>query len=796
MWEGEKTTSLPRTRKDFTVTSSNGQIFFVKPGKAFLLTDGNFVKSRFVSKLNGKIARSVVSPCGSSSLHLPKSSPYLSFHKNRVSAKEKNGQKNESSIVVTIPLPGNSGLAVSDSSTNAYLPTGDSVLITEPIQKLSGKSTPSLSDHVQGIAISEDCNVIAISIDQEFWIWQQYPEETKGIGYWTDLTSNHQFSTNAHITSPVNSKHITHGYMKPSQPFTLHPSIGPAIPQGCAITYQDVCLFSNADEGCGVCCLTAYLPPCMPFNELNIFVSVCKFKGQTPTYERSSVQLPIVEGEGNPCAWWSIDCKFLVIAVSQSLVILTRYLRVVKVIPLTKIFPGDSPTVASVAWSSNGEFFIITSIQGNIMGYDCGEFVPKELLDFEEFIIPEKQIPKMEIQNNEIFNEEEEIKEQTNSGISNNEIIEEEEEEEIKEKVPKKKIKKTKETKKKYVKPKEKVKNKTKIRIKPKSEVKPNLRLLTVDPPKVAPQTFNFTPHIPQPQAYVQLPIQIPMFYPQEQTQTNNKSLWDITPDDFPVRDNLNENNNDEKVEEKEKEIEVVEEKLPESIKKKNVPDKKVKKEIKPEKPILQVQKLASFSEDDKPVKEEKEKSVKNRVPVVIVSRKTEKPKIDEMSLSFSSELSELSLQEPRKRVRPPVNPFPLDDMLYKRVGHLLDEVKASPEAPDLPDVPKFVPPPVYDIPNVDKYRHKDSSDSYAPSSFQSRSSHQSINTKIKRDNTETHRPFEQKVGNEIPQPDWKPNVVPLRNPIILGTNEIKRKNDKPQNAYLQLKEIEPTKKK
>jgi GMP synthase-like glutamine amidotransferase len=48
------------------------------------------------------------------------------------------------------------------------------------------RTASALPSRVRGLAASENGQAIAMAVDEQLWIWQQYPEEVKGIGFWTD----------------------------------------------------------------------------------------------------------------------------------------------------------------------------------------------------------------------------------------------------------------------------------------------------------------------------------------------------------------------------------------------------------------------------------------------------------------------------------------------------------------------------------------------------------------------------------------------------------------------------------
>lgn len=375
MWVEESTYKLPKTKRIFQITSVKGELFFVKPGTAFNYSKKNnvFNKIKMLLPLKDRVDRVAISPCGRSSLHLLKEYPLLAYHENKGDP-----------TIVAFPVPKtihgrkkDDGLAAID----AVAPDAQELSMTyEPVflqnnpisQFFSKFAYSTFGSHVTGVSICEDGHVIALAIDSQFWVWHQYPENVLGVGIWTDLTANQKFMVTTHSNHPetINLNMKYHGFHRNKQTFTLHPVLAPNVPQNYAVSFQDIATFDNPDEGIGVCCLTAVLPPCRPYNELQLYISICYLsKGSEPVFDREKLFLPtILEGFGGPCIWWSVDCRFAVIAVSQSLVIVTRYLNIIEILPLEDIFPGEEPLVSSVAWSCSGEFFLITSIQGSISG--------------------------------------------------------------------------------------------------------------------------------------------------------------------------------------------------------------------------------------------------------------------------------------------------------------------------------------------------------------------------------------------------------------------------------------------
>ncbi|OHT02606.1 hypothetical protein TRFO_07018 [Tritrichomonas foetus] len=367
MWLAPKLGNLPRTQKSFYLTSTNGEKFLVKPGKAFIFRNSTWNLVRAVGNLNNKISRVVISPTGNTSLHLPKMTGLLATHMNNADA-----------LVITLPLPSSAHVSrdAPITATDTVAPSGEAMVVTSPHQTvgdmpfifgLQNKKMSDFPSHVHGLATSENGEAIALAVDDQFWIWQQLPEYEKGIGFWLDLTSNQRFSVGVESNHPISqSGRVYHGYMRPQQYFTLHPVLAPNLPQNSAISYQDLCMFDNPDEGRGICCLTALLPPCKPFDTLYLFNSICTFKGFKPVFQRADITLPVFDEASGPCVWWSRDCRLAVIAVGNNLIIVTRFLRPIAIIPLNEIFAGNDLLVSDVAWSCGGQFFLLTSTQGKI----------------------------------------------------------------------------------------------------------------------------------------------------------------------------------------------------------------------------------------------------------------------------------------------------------------------------------------------------------------------------------------------------------------------------------------------
>lgn len=358
MWVDNYPSKIPTTRKVFYITSYKGEHYFIKPGKSFFDNDG-WNKVPITSPINNKMSKMVASPLGKSAIHFPKIGAYIAIHENRINAR-----------MTLIPIPISNSEKGSDHLSNAILPDGTRVFITKPIDSPSEPICKSFScdQNISGLAVSDTGRIAAIATKEHFWVWQQLEEWPKGIGYWTDLTADNRFGVNLMVNHPRNDQiQLTHGFMKPRQSFTLHPALSPNLPSNSAVCYQDLCLFDNPDEGKGIVSLTTLLPPSRPFDTLYMFVSICHFhSGRKPSFERHSCSLPIVEGAGAPCIWWSSCCRTAVVAVSQSLVIITRYLYIDKVLPLHDVLPGERPEVASIAWSACGQFFLVTSKTGAI----------------------------------------------------------------------------------------------------------------------------------------------------------------------------------------------------------------------------------------------------------------------------------------------------------------------------------------------------------------------------------------------------------------------------------------------
>lgn len=358
MWIDRDLSKVPSTRKPFYMSSYKGDTYVTKPGKTYILEDGWKILKETTS-LNDKMESVYQSPLCKSSIHIPKNGQYLAIHLNKIRSR-----------LTLIPLPLTSLESKSNILEQVLLPNGEFVLLTTPIIKGSGDNLlkgKGIGDSLRGVAVSDTGHMCAVATHENFWIWQQLPEQPRGVGWWYDITSDNRFGVNLMANHPRTDQYpCMHGFMKPKQSFTLHPCLSPELPSNSAVCYQDLALFDNPDEGKGVISLTTLLPPSKPFDELYLFVSVATFDEQKVNFFRASKKLEIAEGGGSPCIWWSADCRIAVIAVSKSIVIITRNLDILNVIPLRCVFPGEEPLVSSVGWSCCGGFFVITSFCGDI----------------------------------------------------------------------------------------------------------------------------------------------------------------------------------------------------------------------------------------------------------------------------------------------------------------------------------------------------------------------------------------------------------------------------------------------
>lgn len=397
MWLTSNFLNLPRTKKQLFLTSKNGTVFCVKPGKEYVLRDKSWIEVRPLSILNDKIDKVVVSQNGRCSLHLPKHSPLFAIHENTANPS-----------IMTLPLPHSNTKDVNEINVlYGVAPSGENLLVTSPhlrvkdvpyVMGLQNKPSTEFCSRVKGLATAETGKIFAVSVDDNLWVWQQLPEQPNGIGYWVDLTSDKRFGINIHANHPYSQEgRVYHGFMRYRQTFTLHPAIAPALPANSAVSYQDLALFDNPEEGKGVVCLTALLPPSKPYDTLYLFVSICTFKGYKPEFERAEVVLPVIEGAGGPCIWWSLDCRVAVIAVSRSLIVSTRKLDIISVIRLEDIFANKDAMVASVSWSCGGQFFVVTSTTGEISAVSrSGKSMRHSLCSLEPFTT-ENEVPLMSI---------------------------------------------------------------------------------------------------------------------------------------------------------------------------------------------------------------------------------------------------------------------------------------------------------------------------------------------------------------------------------------------------------------
>jgi hypothetical protein len=98
-----------------------------------------------------------------------------------------------------------------------------------------------------------------------------------------DLSHDHHFGFNASTSNfPQYQGRVYYGFMKPRQFFTLQPAIFPDLPPNSVVSYQDLALLDNPDEGVGIICFTYLFSPCRSFDILNWFICISTFHNFHP----------------------------------------------------------------------------------------------------------------------------------------------------------------------------------------------------------------------------------------------------------------------------------------------------------------------------------------------------------------------------------------------------------------------------------------------------------------------------------------------------------------------------------
>ncbi|OHT12765.1 hypothetical protein TRFO_17311 [Tritrichomonas foetus] len=335
MWETEQVIALPRSKKPFSLSLHKRDLIFIKGGKGYVFFQNSWLQIKAFGLMTNKICRYVQSQSRKISLHLPTVTPILAIHENR-----------HTSIVLTLPIPFNF-MADDSPYGNIYdciNTTGEPICVATTYQRVGdlpfifsqqAKFGSPFSSHVKHMAVSDDARIIAVDFDDQLWVWNQLPEQVRGDGNWVNLSSVEAFNYQKYDSDGQNSP----------------------------LAFQKLAAFRNPDEGSGICYLTCLLPPCKPFDMLYLFNSVCVFS-EKRKYFRYHVKIPVLEGHERPAAYWSPCCRLVVISVNNSIVMLTRELQVIATIPLKKVFMGENPMVHDLAWSSNCQYFVMTSTNG------------------------------------------------------------------------------------------------------------------------------------------------------------------------------------------------------------------------------------------------------------------------------------------------------------------------------------------------------------------------------------------------------------------------------------------------
>lgn len=335
MWETEELISLPRSKHAFFLSCHKGEILFMKAGKGYYYHQNSWSQVRNYGLLKNKISRVIPSQTKKISLHLPKVTPLLALHENR-----------STSILLTLPIPFHFLAEDADyqnladridvnRETLCVATTHQRVGDLSYIFSQQPKVASAFSSHINEMAVNDDGRIIAIDFDDQLWVWNQLPEEVRGDGNWINLSMDESFN-----------------YQKYERQSHCSP-----------LSFHQLNVFRNPDEGSGVCAFTCLLPPCRPFDMLYLFNSVCLF-----TYPRQSasykIKIPILEGCERPSIFWSPCCRILVVAVNNSIIMLTRELQIINTIPLTEVLLGENPIVSDLSWSADSQFFIVTSTTG------------------------------------------------------------------------------------------------------------------------------------------------------------------------------------------------------------------------------------------------------------------------------------------------------------------------------------------------------------------------------------------------------------------------------------------------
>lgn len=285
-------------------------------------------------KIDAKASFFSLSISNQSSVHVLKYFPFLAFHSNTI-----NSQLN----LIEVPLE-------SSSLIQRTLPDFSTVSLTKPINSnlfqpfFVCKQETFISKSRPGAVINDRGTVIALHFQRIFFLWSQIPDQAQGVGEWIDFTAEKIIATDL-PSKEETADAITmyHGFNKPRQPFSLRNYSRSNVS---GFVYQDFSVFDNPNEGPGLVCLTAILPPCRPFN--NLAIQTFTYKVRDKKFKKKEIKLSIVEGDVAPCAWWNKTCKILVLVVSNSLLILTRQLKIIQRLSLTEVIPDQ--ILSSFAW--------------------------------------------------------------------------------------------------------------------------------------------------------------------------------------------------------------------------------------------------------------------------------------------------------------------------------------------------------------------------------------------------------------------------------------------------------------
>jgi len=337
MWINEELINIPKTKGHFMMSYDEYGPIFIKPGRIMQFSQKGWMNKKTIGWLDKKIERFAVSSSGMYSIHIPKEYPYIVVLKNSFASNSR-----------VIPIP--NLFTLSDgrlSIVESLIYADEKVQCANSFDRfpdtssnlcIQNKITPEIISRISDFSVSDNGECICIFLEGIIWLWIENINIGPMKGAWINVSKHNDFSMASQTKESM-------------------------VP----LTFRSIGLFSNPDEGRGVCILSIVLPPSKPYDTIYLFNTYMTLDSKgIPHTNKYDLILPLTQGYNPPKVWWSPCARIIVIYITKCIVLLTRNLDVIRVLPLKDVFVDENTEVTSISWSKSFQYFVLASSTGLI----------------------------------------------------------------------------------------------------------------------------------------------------------------------------------------------------------------------------------------------------------------------------------------------------------------------------------------------------------------------------------------------------------------------------------------------